>query len=88
MQSPSYTGIRLKKLNKVRALSGGRHILCLQEVHGVYHEVVASFARVLPGWKVFFSGFVSDDGSASTSTGGVLFLVSPSHVQLRGLDVF
>jgi len=61
----------------VRALSVGRHILCLQEVHGTYHEVVACFASVLPGWKVFFSGFLSNDGSAAASTGGVLFLVSP-----------
>ena len=65
---------------KIGNMARVRHIVCLQEVHGELHEILALFQSILPNWIVFHSGTVGEDGCSSPGSGGVVTLVSPAFV--------
>ena len=58
-------------------LARGKHVICLEEVHGFEGEVLSEFASVLPGWVCFHSPILNDNQLPVSGCGGVAVLVCP-----------
>ena len=54
------------------------HILCFQEVHGFWGDVMLTFQGWLPGWHIFASTSINPDGTPNHNSGGVVFAVCPT----------
>ena len=74
MANPTH---RSRMGDKIRSISKGIHILCLQEVHGLEGEAALFLSGILPGWKVCHSACLSGDGLALRASGGVLIAICP-----------
>ena len=68
---------RMKALGYLSRIARNRHILCLNEVHGLPSEVLAELRSILPNWKFWYSPCFDAEGSLDPAKGGVLFLVCP-----------
>ena len=66
---------------EVQRLARNRHILCFQEVHGRDSEIVSTFSRWLPNWKICGSACVADDGLQLHASGGVVTAICPALVR-------
>ena len=58
-----------------------RHILCLQETHGLPFEVITEISALLPGWLVKHSSCLDPDGIEAGGLGGVAILICPKIVE-------
>ena len=73
-----HAGSRAASLEHLRILAKGKHVICLQELHGLIEEILAEFVSLLPGWTVWHSPIWYTHGLPDGSYAGVAILVCPS----------
>ena len=73
---------RARSFEYLRKLSYNRHIICLQEVHGLEEEVLAAVRSNLPGWGCFHSPTLNPDGIFAGGKAGVAILICPVITQV------
>ena len=69
---------RVSMSNHIKRLAKVGHILCLQEVHGYWGDILHSFKGWFPGWKIFGSPSLNPDGTTNHTSGGVVVAVCPT----------
>ena len=62
------------------------HVLCLQEVHGLWGDVVHSLGLLLPGFKAMYSLSVHRAGTFDPHSGGVAALLCPSSAAVANFE--
>ncbi len=72
-----HAGSRAASLEHLRILAKGKHVICLQELHGLAEEILAEFLSLLPGWTVWHSPILDTHGLPDGSHAGVAILVCP-----------
>ncbi len=75
--------VRRRKLQFISDAAYTRHVLALQEVHGLSGDMQVSLSGCLPGWRSFGSHCITPrDGLPAPGAGGVAICVSPLIVSL------
>ena len=82
---------RKRMLGEIKKLGNNyRGILCLQEVHGLTHDVLSSLQACLPHWTPFYSGCVDPHSGALPNSGGILTIINNkilSSVQAHNVEI-